>query len=228
MQVVVCGLGNFGMSVATTLADLGGDVIAIDRDEALIEAVKDRVGQAVCADATDEKVLRALGVPEVDAAVVAVGEMDQSIIMTIVLRRIGVSRIMARAISDAHAHVLEEVGASRVIKIETQMGEQIARLLIAPHILDRTAFAPGHSLIELRAPRALVGKTLLEARLREDYHLNMVALQRRRPRVDDHGRSVLFLTTDTVPRTDDVIAEGDVLILAGADDAIERFLEGGE
>lgn len=228
MQVAVCGLGNFGFSVAVRLTEMGGEVIAIDKDETLIEMIKDRVGQAVCADTTDEKVLRALGVPEVDAAVVAIGSMDQNTITTIVLRRIGVSRIFARAISGSHAHVLEEVGASRVIKIEDLMGEQVARILIAPHILERTTFAPGHSLVEIRTPRRLVGKTIREARLREDHHLNLVAIQNRRPSIDDQGRSVLKLTTNAVPAADEMIAEGDILIIAGADDAIEHFLGGGE
>jgi trk system potassium uptake protein TrkA len=228
MQVVVCGLGNFGCSVATTLAELGGEVIAIDKDQALVEAIKDSVGQAVCADATDEKVLRALGVLEVDAAVVAIGSMDQSAITTIVLRRIGVSRIIARAISDPHAYVLEEVGASRVIRIEDQMGEQVARILIAPHILERSTFAPGHSIVEVRAPRRLVGKTIRDTHLREDHHLNVVAVQRRRPTIDEQGRSVLSLNTNAVPDADEVIHEGDIIIIAGADGAIEKFLGGGD
>lgn len=226
MQVAVCGLGNFGYSVASSLAELGGEVIAIDKDEALVESIKDQVAQAISADATDEKTLRALGVPEVDAAVVAIGSMDQSTITTIVLRRIGVSRIIARAISDAHAHVLDEVGASRVIRIEEQMGQQVARLLIAPHILERTTFAPGHSLVEVRAPRRLVGKSIRTARLREEHHINLVAIQRRRPALDDQGRSVLSLTTDVVPGADDSIKESDVLILAGSDKALEDFLGG--
>lgn len=226
MQVAVCGLGNFGMSVALTIAELGGEVLAIDKDEAIIETVKDQVAQAVCADVTDEKTLRALGVPEVDAAVVAIGSMDQSTIATIVLRRIGVSRIIARALSDAHAHVLDEVGASRVIRIEEQMGQQVARLLIAPHIMESTTFAPGHSLVEVRAPRRLIGKSIRTARLREDHCINLVAIQRRRPALDDQGRSVLSLTTDAVPGADESIKESDVLILAGADDALEEFLGG--
>lgn len=228
MQVAVCGLGNFGCSVATTLAELGGEVIAIDKDQALVEAIKDNVGQAVCADTTDEKVLRALGVLEVDAAVVAIGSMDQSAITTIVLRRIGVSRIIARAISDPHAHVLEEVGASRVIRIEDQMGEQVARILIAPHILERSTFAPGHSLVEVRVPRRLVGKSIRDTHLREDHHLNVVAVQRRRPTIDDQGRSVLSLSTNAVPDADEIVQEGDIIIIAGADGAIEKFLGGGD
>jgi len=207
---------------------LGGEVIAIDKDETLIEAIKDQVGQAVCADSTDEKVLRAVGVPEVDAAVVDIGSMDQSAITTIVLRRIGVSRIIARAISEAHAHMLDEVGASRTIKLEEQMGEEVARLLIAPHILERSTFAPGHSLVELRAPRRLIGKSIRDAGLREEHNINLVAIQRRRPAVDDQGRSVLKLSTDAVPDADAMISEGDILIIAGADRAIETFLGGGE
>jgi len=228
MQVVVCGLGNFGYSVAVKLAQMGGEVIAIDKDESLIEMIKDSVAQAVCADTTDEKAMRALGVPEVDAAVVAIGSMDQSTITTIVLRRMGVSRIFARAISGSHAHVLEEVGASRIIKIENMVGEQVARILIAPHILERTTFAPGHSLVEMRTPRELVGKSVRATRLREDHHLNLVAIQKRKPSIDDQGRSVLSLTTNAVPSADDLIEEGDILIMAGSDDAIEQFLGGGD
>lgn len=227
MQVAVIGLGTFGRSVATSLTQLGAEVIAIDRDESLVESIKDKVAQAIIADATDELTLRSIGIPEVDAAVIAIGEMSASILATLLLRRLGLSRIIVRSLDDNHSIVLEEVGASRVIPVEKQMGQQIARTLIAPHIMDRKQFAEGFSLVEIRTPHSLVGLTIKEAKLRERHQLNLVALQRRVTEVNEEGKSVIKTVINSVPQADEKMEEGHVLILAGSDHDIDVFLEGG-
>ena len=227
MQVALIGIGSFDQSVAISLCRLGGQVLAIDRRAAPVDEIKDLVSQAVVADATDEKALRALGVAEVDAAVVAIGEMAQSVVTTLLLRKIGVAKIIARALTDAHAQVLTEIGASRVINIEQQMGEQIARTLIAPHIMNRFAFGEGISLVETMAPRTLVGKKISETKLREHYHLNLVALQKREPDIDEQGKRIVKLDTDAAPNASAIIEEGHVLILAGRDEDLDSFLKKG-
>ncbi len=226
MQVAVVGLGVFGRSVAETLGSLGGEVLAIDKDADLIESIKDTVAQAIVADATDERTLRAIGMPEVDAAVVGVGDMSASIMATLLLRRLGLSRIVVRSLSEIHSSVLTEVGASRVIPIERQMGEQIAKTLIAPHIMDRTPFAEGFSFVEVRAPHFLVGRTVQETSLREKYRLNLVAIQHRASSISEEGRSIIKLVTNGAPKADDVIDEGSVLVLAGSDCDIDAFFKG--
>jgi len=225
MQFAVIGLGDFGFQVAETLAQNGGEVIGIDIDEAIIEKIKDKVSQAVVADATQEKALRSIGVPDVDAAVVTLGDMDASIMATVLLRRIGVSKIVARALSSIHERVLDEVGASRIINVEHQMADQVAKGLLAPHVLQHVDFPGGYSLVEIKTNKELTNRTIRELEFRERFSINIVAIQKRIPAVDDSGKSFLKEITNTQPKPDDLIADGDILVLVGGSEKIEAFLE---
>ena len=119
IQVAVIGLGNFGYKLAVTLHDFGADVIAIDKDEKIIDSIKDNVSQAVRLDASDENALRDIGISEIDAGVVAIGSnIEENIIVTTLLRRMGVTRIVSRAMSNLHEKILDEVGASKIVRIE--------------------------------------------------------------------------------------------------------------
>jgi len=225
MQFAVIGLGHFGLHVANFLAQEGGEVIAIDTNENVIEQIKDKVAQAVIADATQEKALRAIGVPDVDAAVVTIRDMDVSIMTTVILRQIGVSKIIARAQSEIHARVLDEVGASRIIHIENQMAEQLAKQLLAPHILQHMTFPGGYSLVEMKAHKGHTNKTIVELDFRKNYNVNIVAIQKRIPAVDENGKSFFKEVTNTKPQPDDIIAEDDILVLVGGTEKVNRFLE---
>ena len=225
MQFAVIGLGDFGFQVAETIAQNGGEVIGIDINEATIEQIKDKISQAVVADATQEKALRSIGVPDVDAAVVTLGDMDASIMATVLLRRIGVSKIVARALSSIHERVLKEVGASRIINIEHQMADQVAKGLLAPHVLQHIDFPGGYSLVEIKTNKDLTNRTIRELEFRERFSLNIVAIQKRIPAVDDSGKSFLKEVTNTQPQPDDIIADGDILVLVGGSEKIDAFLE---
>ena len=225
MQFAVIGLGNFGYRVAENLAQNGGEVIGIDTDDNIIEQIKDKISQAVVADATQEKALRSIGVPDVDTAVVTVGDMDASIMATVILRRIGVGKIVARALSTIHERVLNEVGASRIINVDHQMADQLAKGLLAPHVLQHMTFTGGYTLVEIKASKDLVNRTIRELEFREHHGLNIVAIQKRSPAVDEGGKSFLKQVTNTLPKPDDLISEGDILVVVGGTEKIEDFLE---
>ena len=221
MQIAVIGLGRFGARLARTVSELGGDVVAIDKNEEVVEAIKQHVSEAVTADATDEVALRDLGIAEVDAAVVAIGSnVEENIMVTTLLRRMGVTRVIARAMSNLHEKILEEVGASKIIRIEEQMGEQIARWLIAPHVLQQIRFASGYSLVELKPRREFIGKTIGELRFRQNYQVNIAALQKRIRGIDEEGKSIYRIETKSPPDPDDMVGENDILVLVGMDTAI--------
>ena len=225
MQFAVIGLGNFGAHVAETLAQQGGEVVAIDTDEAIVDQLKDKVAQAVIADATQERSLRSLGITDVDAAVVTVGDMDASIMATVILRRIGVSKIIARALSEIHERVLNEVGASRIIHVEHQMAEQLVKQLLAPHVLQHMTFPGGYSLVEMKVNKTHINKTIVELDFRKRFGINIVAIQKRIPAVDENGKSFFKEVTNTQPRPDDIIADDDILVLVGGTDKINHFLD---
>lgn len=221
VQIAIIGLGNFGSRLATTLHDLGGDVVAIDKNENIVENIKEHVSEAITLDATDESTLRDLGIAEVDAAVVAIGSnIEENIMVTTLLRRLGVTRVIARAMSNLHEKILEEVGASKIVRIEEQMGEQIARWLIAPHVLQRVRFASGYSLVELKPKKEFIGKTIEDLQLRQKYQVNIAALQKRILSLDEDGKSIYRIDTKSPPDPDDIVGENDILVLVGMDSAI--------
>lgn len=225
-QIAVIGLGSFGHKVAVTLAGMGVEVIAIDNDPSLVNSIKERVHQAIVADATDEKSLRSLGISDIDIAVVGIGEnMEVSILSTVVLRRLGVGKIIARAISPLHGDVLREIGASRVVHIEEQMGVQVAKSIVASNVFEHITFPAGYSLVEMAAPKVFVGSTLQELSLRQRYGVLCVALERRRPAIDRTGHSLMKDEVNLMPDPQDTIHEDDILVLVGTEDGIRQVVE---
>lgn len=224
-QIAVIGLGSFGYKIAITLASMGAEVIAVDINPSLVDDIKERVHHAVVADSSDEKVLRSIGVSEVDTAVNAIGEnIEISIMTTAILRRLGVSKIVARAISPTHAEVLREIGASRVIQIEDQMGEVVAKSLVASNVFQHISFPSGYTLVEMETPRSFIGKSLQDLDLRNKYNVLCVAIQRKVPSIDDKGHSLMKNTIHPAPDPHDKIHENDTLVLAGSEPGIEKML----
>ena len=159
MLVTVIGLGTFGAKTATRLFEKGVEVIAIDSNEELVDKIKDKVSLAICVDVTEEKAIRSTNISDVDVAIVAIGDnIEMSILAVAMLRKLGVAKIIARATNKLHEHVLREIGASEIIKVEEEMGEIVASKIVAPHVLQRYNFATGYSIVELRLGKKYEGK----------------------------------------------------------------------
>ena len=205
-QFAVVGLGRLGISMVVTLNSLGHDVLAIDTKEELIQNLADDLPNVhlVAADATDEDVLRGLNVQEFDAAAVVIGEnhIEAGILATANLKELGVSTIVARATSKLHARVLERVGADRIIQPEREMGEQVARFLASPALLDYVDLGENEALIEARVPEEWTDKSLAELALSRNLGLTVVALK------PQNGAGKL-------PCGDTVLREGDVIVVGG-------------
>lgn len=224
MQIAIIGLGSYGSKLAIELHKLGGEVIAIDNREELVEDLKNKVSQAVCLDATDERALRAIGMADFDVAVVALGNDTQSSIMvTTLLRNMGVTMIIARALSNLHEKILYEVGASQVIRIEEQMAEQSARWIIAPQILKQYSFASGYSLAEVKPIDSFIGKRIKDLDIRNKYNLGIAAVEKRIPDVDENGKSILKTDVKSPPDPNEIISRDDILVLVGLDSAIIEY-----
>lgn len=223
-QFAVIGLGKFGIKVALTLSEKGGQVLAVDEDIRKVEDIKDLVAQAVCLDSTDEDAMRAAGLQDVDAAIVGAGEnLELSILTTAILQKLGVPHIVARAVSDLHAQILHRVGATRVINVEEQMGEQVARSIIAPEIHEQFALATGHSLAEVVPRPEFIGQSIGKINFRQQYGVNIIAIQKRIPEISPDGRNTFRILVNDLPKPTDVIEDHDVLVVVGSDENIERL-----
>jgi len=218
MIVTVIGLGTYGAKTATRLFEKGAEVIAIDKSAELVDKIKDRVTHAVCADVTDEKAIRSQNISDVDVAIVAIGDnIEMSILAVAMLRKLGVGKIIARATNQLHEHVLKEVGASEIVKVEEEMGEIVASKIVAPHVLQQYNFAAGYSIVEIKLGKDFEGKTLVESKIRQNYSLNIVALQKRVPYITEDGKSAFRIEINDSPLPMDIIESDDIVVLVGSE-----------
>ena len=221
-RVAVIGLGRFGMTLARTLGESGAEVIAIDADARLVDQVKDHVAAAVRLDSTDAVALSGQEVGKCDVAVVAIGEnFEAALLTTVIVKQMGIRRVICRAQSAVHAEIYRQIGADEVIQPEMQAGAALGRSLASPHIDEVVPLAEGYSLIELHAPQAFFDKTLAGLNLRVKYQVNLVAIKRTR-QVAVGGRNITEELL-SVPTPDEVIHEGDILVLVGSNDALNRL-----
>lgn len=224
-RIAIFGLGQFGTTLAEVLTNQGAEVLAFDTDPERVEAVKDRVAMAVQLDSTDERALRAVGLDQVQTAVVAMGtNIEANILTAALLKQLGVPRVLARATTPIQERILRAIGVNKTINIEREMGETIATTLAIGEVHRFFTLAPGHSLVEIDVPPRLVGKTIEGAQLRQRHNINIVAIKKMRPDVDERGRRTLREEVRIVPKPSDTFEEGDLLILAGENDDIQALL----
>jgi trk system potassium uptake protein TrkA len=226
MIVAVIGLGTFGAKTALRLFEKGAEVLAIDSRPELVDRIKDKVSHAICIDVTQEKSLRAVNISDVDTAIVAIGDnVEMSIMAVAMLRKLGVGRVIARATNQLHEHVLKEIGASEIIKVEEEMGDIVASKIAAPHVLQRYNFAAGYSIVEIKLGRIFAGKTLVESQIRQNYSLNIVALQKRVPYISEDGKASFRVVINDSPLPMDVIEEEDIVVLVGSEKNLDRLFQ---
>ena len=207
----VIGLGKFGTSLALSLVNHGKQVMVIDSDADKVNGIADAVTNAVIGDATNEKLLRAAGVADYDCAVVCMNCNTSDIILaTILLKELGVKKVIARAVNEGHKKVLERIGIDGITFPEHDAGEKLAFRLSKNSVVDYVQFS-GYKIVEIVAPDEWIGKNLLELNLRRKFGINIIA-------VTAEGK-----TAEVSPAPDRPFATGDRVLVIGTDRNIERL-----
>jgi len=205
----VIGLGRFGSAISKTLTELGNQVLAIDSDEGNIDCIKDYVTLAKQVEYNVDS-LKESGIGECNIVVVAIGHsIQENILVTLMLKELGIKYIVARAIDSLHEKALEKIGANRVINPEKAMGIRLANQLISSDILDIIEISPEYTVQEFKAKKDFVGKTLSELDLRKKYGVAVLAIKR---------ESQMII----LPDADEKIRKEDVLLAAGKTKNIRR------
>jgi trk system potassium uptake protein len=211
-SVVVIGLGRFGSSLALELEASGTEVLGIDGDEDIVQAFAGRLTHVVRADSTNEEALRQLAVPDFDRAVVGIGSnIEASLLTTSLLKQFGIRTVWAKAISEAHARILEQLGVDHVVSPEHEMGRRVAHL-VRGRMLDFIEFDKGFAMVRTTPPEDLLGVALGDAEVRRKHGITVVAVKRR-------GEEFTYATPDTV------LVEGDTVIVSGRTEVVETFSE---
>jgi trk system potassium uptake protein len=212
----VIGLGRFGSAVARTLVEMGQDVIGIDASASNVQAMAEVLQAVVELDATDERALRVAGIKDVDVAVISIGEnIEASLLVVMLVRELGVKRIIAKAVTALHGRILQKIGVERVVFPEREMGARLAHSLVVPNVIDYIELSRDFSIIDTPAPKDFVGQSLKELQLRNRFGLMLIAIKRKAA----GGEEV----TNVAPAADDVILAGDVLSLLGSNDRLSHL-----
>lgn len=209
-QYVVLGMGRFGISVARTLYGLGHDVLGVDKDEEIIQSLSNELTHIVAADVLDEETYRALGLRNFDVAVVAVRDLEPSMMCTLMLKECGVPFILAKASSALHGRMLEKIGADKVIYPERDMGIRVGHNLADSNIIDYIELVDNISIIEIGAPEFMIGKSLSEVELRRLYNVTVVAVRR-------NGEVLVN------PNPHDKIQKTDILVMLGTSENVNAL-----
>jgi trk system potassium uptake protein len=209
-QFLVIGVGRFGSALATTLHDLGHEVVAIDSQEEAVESIMNSVTHSAIMDSTDEVALRKLGISNFDTVVVAIGsDLESNILTTVAVKSMGAKYVVCKANSELSAKVLQRVGADEVIRPAHDMGVRLAEQISTPSIVDAFKLGENHSVIEIEAQKRLCG-TLHDLNLTNRFGVQVIAVNR--------GGS-----TEVSPRAEYEIVPDDKVVLIGSNDSIERF-----
>ncbi len=212
-RFAVIGLGNFGFYAAKALFEDGNEVIAIDTDRSRVQAIDPHATEAIVLDATEKEPLKSLGLEHMDGVIVSTGnKISPSILICLHLHEIGVKKILAKALDDDHAKILNRVGATQIIHPERDMALRISRGLSRPNVLDFIPLAEEFDLIQVGPPRAFIGKSLKELNLRAKYNVHIIAIKELVPEN--------FLL---VPSADFVIKDSHILVMLGKTEDIRRI-----
>jgi len=218
----VIGLGKFGGTVAQSLAERGAEVIAVDKDEKLVEKFTEVVTLAVKLDSTDEEALKAQGIDKMDVVIVSIGDFEASVLTTALLKRLGVPKVITRAtqsVSQIQERILNLVGADRVVLPEMEMGKRLAQNLLVSNILDYLPISEKYSAAEIRSPKLFWNKKIGELKVREKYKVNILEIKK----VSGEGEKQRIEKVNYLPYSENVIEEGDILLVIGEEGDIERL-----
>jgi trk system potassium uptake protein len=217
-QVVIIGLGRFGTNLAMTLHDSGFEVLGIDKDADLVEGITPYITHAVRTDATKESSLQKLGISSFDVAVVSIGSSVQdSVMITILLKKMGVRYIVARADNELHGEILANIGAHKIIFPEKDTAERSGPILTMRGVYDFIPLGNGSGIVKAKATPYFIGKTLSDIGFVSGAKNGVAVLMIQR------GREGII-----EPNLDEVISHVDTLIIAGNNIDIEKLLEKAE
>ncbi|MDF2612907.1 MAG: TrkA family potassium uptake protein [Clostridia bacterium] len=208
-QFVIFGLGRFGVSIAMTLAEAGYEVMVVDKSEEKIQEISAFVTHAVQADASDMDTLRSLGIRNFDVGIVAIGkDIQSSIMITLLLKEIGISHVVAKASTEIHQRVLQKLGADRIILPEYEMGRRVAANLIAGNIIDYIQLSPDYSIMEISILPEWSNSTIKDLNVRSKYGINIIAVE--------HEGGI-----NVSPEPEYIISPEDVLVVVGNNKALQ-------
>ena len=214
---MIIGLGRFGLSVLDSLLETDVELMVFDNDINRINEVKNKLQNALCLDATNEETLQKFDLRDFTAAIVTMGENFQNnLLTTVILKKFGVRKVIVRAGTAIEEKILRQVGADIVVFPEVEMGRKLASTLLRKSVEESIPLTDEHSIVHVKVTEVLLGKSLLEADIRKQYHINVFAIQKF---YDQENEQTIM------PGPEYVFEENDVMMIVGHNDDLDRFVK---
>ena len=210
---VIFGLDAFGQTLAVSLEQSGHQVMVIDENDEAVRKVADIATDAIIGDPMSESVLRKAGVSSFDTAVISFpGQINNTVLLTMMLKDMGVRRVVARACSELECRVLEKIGVDTIVFPERDMGEKLAHTLDKQDVFEYLRYSEDYSIVEEKVPASWVGKSMIELDLRRKYGINIIA-------INEAGNGKINIS----PAPDRQFVDGDVVTLIGSNKNINKL-----
>jgi trk system potassium uptake protein TrkA len=211
-QFVIIGLDIFGKRALEELIPLEVDILIIDKDKEVIQNYKDKVASAYVADVTQIEIIEKIIPRTIDTAIIDLGDkIEASILVTHYLKQLGVREIVVKAESDQHGNILKIIGATMVIFPNKEAAKKIIPLLVSPLLLNYFPISEELIIAEVKVPTQYMGKSVLDAHLREKYQLTIIAVKN-----NDQYRMIM---------PEYIFNEGDIILVAGNETYISTFIQ---
>jgi len=217
-KFAVIGLGQFGRAICKKLSEKGAEVIAIDIDEDRVDEIKDNVSYAVQLDSTDKGALESQNIGDMDAVIVSIGHNFEAMLLTTVkLFEMGVKRLVARTQGETQRKILEKMGVTEILSPEEEVGINIAERLMNPSMLMCMPLPDNYEIVEITAPKSVIGRSIKDLGLVAKYRLNLVTLIESNDDKELHIKGVI--------EDDEIIQSNHVLVVFGQTKDVERFID---
>ena len=195
----------------------------------ILDSVGSIVSEDIIFDTTDEKAMRSINIDTVDIAIVAIGSnVQSSLLSTALLQRLGLVDIHVRHINSLQENILKSIGIKHIISIEKEMGIQVSNTLSTDRVGRYISISERHSLMEIQVPEGFVGKSLKDLHVRSQFRVNIVGIKTRVPNVNDNGEVTYVIEMTDVPDPNYPLTKEDLLVIAGTDDNLRKFIRLGE
>ena len=224
-QFVVIGIGQFGEAIARTLSKKGAEVLAIDKSQEKVDYIANDVAYAVALDSTDKNALISQNIQNYDAVVIAIGEDFEELLLTAVnLIELDIKRIIVRAKGKVNRLILEKLGLNEIFSPEYAVGAVVAERLLNPSIVNFLDLPDGYTIMEIKAPKSVIGQTLEDIQLREAYNINLVTIKNE-VEEKEGDKIIKRQHIQGVPHRDTVINENDYIVVFGSTRDIQKFID---
>ncbi len=221
-KIAVIGVGKYGSATARKLASRGAEVYCFDPNLEKIENIKEDVALAVALDATDKKALQSQNIHNVDAAIVAIGDNFEAVVLaTVNLLELKVPGVISRASGENQKKILKKLGVQDILTPEEEVASVVTERLLNPSILSFLELPDNYEIAEVKAPGKVMGRTIGDINFRNRYKLTLVTVKR----ACDGANGDMEVHTLGVPTSSAKIGPHDTLVVFGTAKDVARFLE---